>query len=607
LTDIIYAGPVRRPDKRRPGVRRTGWTPSGIPVTEAGGLLWPTTYVSYDPPPEIDGAGLMQGQNDAAITVAPKSAYIPMTVNDEIAVAVFSGNAPPPGWPPEGWTANGDESAVNEAYITRPVVKLTAGAEYQLQAPIFVPENCKLYLNNCIIDRAGIHMGLNAVIVDDPATRGPQGVPGPEGPPGLTGPAGPRGPRGFEGPPGLQGPPGQPGQPGHAGPPGEEGPEGPPGASIEILDELEDPSELPETGEPGQGYLIGGVLWLWSATLGQWVPGGNIQGPPGPQGPPGQAGAPGQPGQTGSQGPPGPQGEPGADSTVPGPPGQQGIQGQTGAQGPPGGAGPQGIEGLSIFTSATNFASSGNTSAVNPVAVTGRTVGIGDLVVCTHASGLGNLGRVTAVSSQTSVTVAGVGNIRGAAGATGSTGATGAAGAAGAQGPPGAVALQPPSDANQTIAGTVTAWTTVGTHASLVLGVAWGTVWELYYPFTATWGGTIGRFAAVVGGSQWTSVELAANAFTSGTAIRGWWRSRIWRHSSASTAAWHVVCDVCAGPAAAATTSNYIFATSGPATNTGSPGQACGLNFQWGASNTTATIQFRPRTLWRALGAASLP
>ena len=51
------------------------------------------------------------------------------------------------------------------------------------------------------------------------------------------------------------------------------------GQGLTIKGELNDPSELPATGEAGDGYLIGGNLWVW--VVNEWQDVGNIQGPPG--------------------------------------------------------------------------------------------------------------------------------------------------------------------------------------------------------------------------------------------------------------------------------------------------------------------------------------
>lgn len=152
------------------------------------------------------------------------------------------------------------------------------------------------------------------------------GIPGPTGP---QGPAGVPGPPGGTGPQGPVGPPGPPGAdstvPGPQGPAGEQGPAG---SGVTILGSLDSEQELPSSGNPGDAYLIGGDLWVWTGS--EWQNVGSIQGPVGP---------------------PGEQGPPGHDSTVPGPPGQtgpagpQGEPGQTGAQGPQGSAGATGPTG----------------------------------------------------------------------------------------------------------------------------------------------------------------------------------------------------------------------------------------------------------------------
>src|SRR4029077_2770865 len=83
------------------------------------------------------------------------------------------------------------------------------------------------------------------------------------------------------------------------------GPQGVPGTAIQGT--LDDPSELPEIGHPGDAWLIDNDLWLWTGDPPAWVNAGPFPvGPPGPTGPTGATG---------------PQGPPGADSTVPGPQG----------------------------------------------------------------------------------------------------------------------------------------------------------------------------------------------------------------------------------------------------------------------------------------------
>ncbi|MFJ8103368.1 right-handed parallel beta-helix repeat-containing protein [Lysinibacillus sp. NPDC096212] len=67
---------------------------------------------------------------------------------------------------------------------------------------------------------------------------------------------------------------------------GAKGDKGEQGAATKILGSLADESELPLTGELGDGYLIKGNLYVWIGT--EWENIGTIQGPQGEQGPPGQ-------------------------------------------------------------------------------------------------------------------------------------------------------------------------------------------------------------------------------------------------------------------------------------------------------------------------------
>lgn len=174
-------------------------------------------------------------------------------------------------------------------------------------------------------------------------STGPQGEQGPAGPQGITGPKGDTGATGATGPQGPQGNP---------GPQGPQGPQGDDGTSVTILGELAGEGDLPPVGSPGDGYLIGGMLYVWNGSAWQNV--GQIQGPPGPQGIQGPQGPAGAQGPQGVQGNPGPQGEAGPQG-IQGPiglTGPQGLKGDTGETGPKGDTGdtgaqgPQGIQGL---------------------------------------------------------------------------------------------------------------------------------------------------------------------------------------------------------------------------------------------------------------------
>ena len=121
---------------------------------------------------------------------------------------------------------------------------------------------------------------------------GPVGPKGDDGDPGPEGPVGPRGPQGIPGEDGADGPP---------------GPAGKDGAGVRILGELDDPTQLPTTGQPGDAYFIKGDLWVWDNVDGTWINVGRIQGPVGPAGPKGDDG------DMGPEGPQGPAGNPGRD------------------------------------------------------------------------------------------------------------------------------------------------------------------------------------------------------------------------------------------------------------------------------------------------------
>lgn len=79
-----------------------------------------------------------------------------------------------------------------------------------------------------------------------------------------------RGPQGLRGLQGLR------------GPQGVQGVQGDPGTGINLLGELANEGELPEVGNVGDAYLIGGDIWLWVGS--DWQNGGSIQGPPGETG-----------------------------------------------------------------------------------------------------------------------------------------------------------------------------------------------------------------------------------------------------------------------------------------------------------------------------------
>lgn len=181
-----------------------------------------------------------------------------------------------------------------------------------------------------------------------PGELGPMGEKGEPGPKGDTGPKGDaftyadftteqinglKGPKGDSGPIGPQGVKGEKGDTGPTGPQGSKGEKGDAGTSVRILGTKETEAELPDSAEIGDGYLIGGNLFVWSGSA--WTDVGNIKGPKGDIGP---TGPQGEKGDTGATGPQGPKGDTGAI-------GPQGIQGPQGPKGEIGATGPQGIQG----------------------------------------------------------------------------------------------------------------------------------------------------------------------------------------------------------------------------------------------------------------------
>lgn len=187
------------------------------------------------------------------------------------------------------------------------------------------------------------------------------------------------GERGPKGDPGPRGEPGIRGQQGLRGPQGERGERGPQGEGIHILGVVGSIAELPTSGQIGDAYLVGDILYIYNGT--SFTNAGPVRGP---------QGVPGVPGERGPEGPawvtwqgvwmPNTNYEVGdgvyyinpangegwtlrcnvnheSGSTfdignwqlilvsVPGPQGPQGPQGEQGPQGPVGPEGPQGPQG----------------------------------------------------------------------------------------------------------------------------------------------------------------------------------------------------------------------------------------------------------------------
>lgn len=87
------------------------------------------------------------------------------------------------------------------------------------------------------------------------------------------------------------------------------GEQGEQSAATKILGTLNNVSELPPSGELGDGYIIGVFLYVWTGS--QWDNVGEIKGPKGDKGDQGDRGPKGDKGDKGDQGIQGPQGEQG--------------------------------------------------------------------------------------------------------------------------------------------------------------------------------------------------------------------------------------------------------------------------------------------------------
>jgi len=252
---------------------------------------------------------------------------------------------------------------------------------------------------------------------------GPQGPAGPASE--VPGPTGPTGSIGFTGPTGPTGPPGLD------------------GSGVTILGTVANVGALPSTGnDPGDAYVISGVLYAWDGTAWQNI--GQIQGPTGPTGP---------------------TGERGADSTIEGPTGPTGPTGATGSAG-------IGYDGVTLdidsYSGGTLIGTlnkigafiAGSVvrviNAANPASYADGTV------ISLESSGLISIsiffdqtGGFLASFTNPKVTISAVQGSTGPTGQTGATGATGATGPTGATGATGATGLisanLPLSYASQTV------------------------------------------------------------------------------------------------------------------------------------------------------------
>lgn len=92
----------------------------------------------------------------------------------------------------------------------------------------------------------------------------------------------------VQGPQGVKGNKGDKGDTGSKGDKGDRGEKGDMGPALTLLGKVNDQSELPLTGNLGDGYLIGTHFWGWTGT--QWEDLGVVQGPKGDQGDQGEVG-----------------------------------------------------------------------------------------------------------------------------------------------------------------------------------------------------------------------------------------------------------------------------------------------------------------------------
>ena len=234
--------------------------------------------------------------------------------------------------------------------------------------------------NGSDFDEIHFKTNSNQVVFDDGETFQQKldsgTLKGEQGERGLAGAVGPQGPQGEIGPQGEAGP---------QGPQGPKGENGKDGVGIQILGQIDSEETLPETGEPGHGWLVNGDLYVWDNKHSDWINVGNIQGPKGDKGEQGLQGIAGENGKDGLsayevaikagfdgneeewleslKGEQGLQGEQGIQ-------GPKGDKGDTGATGPVGPQGPAGVNATTTTvatTSANGLMSSAMVTKLNGV------------------------------------------------------------------------------------------------------------------------------------------------------------------------------------------------------------------------------------------------
>ena len=238
-------------------------------------------------------------------------------------------------------------------------IKGEFNTEDQLKASITNPKEGEGYLVNgelyiWLVDKNDWkNVGR---IKGDKGNVGPTGPTGESGPRGFKGEKGDIGPTGATGLQGRDGAKGEKGDTGDTGPKGDRGlqgfagptgPTGERGGSVNIKGEFNSETELiANVPNPvvGDGYLVGGNLYVWIENDKRWKNLGNIKGPKGDKGDRGEQGLEGASGPRGFKGDQGPKGDTGEAGPT-GPAGRDGEKGEMGDTGPKGERGPQGFAG----------------------------------------------------------------------------------------------------------------------------------------------------------------------------------------------------------------------------------------------------------------------
>lgn len=107
---------------------------------------------------------------------------------------------------------------------------------------------------------------------------------------------------------------------------GPTGPQGEDGVGLDVIAAYNTLGELPGTGNSGDAYFVGQVLYVWNDSTTTWKEIAYMGGPAGVQGMQGPAGETGVTGETGPQGPEGPEGTEGPRGET-GPAGEVSVSG----------------------------------------------------------------------------------------------------------------------------------------------------------------------------------------------------------------------------------------------------------------------------------------